>query len=257
MRPCVTPPLRIRNAEFGGPKPLFCVPLVAKNLNQLLTQAQVAHRLEPDVVEWRVDSYGELDAESVADAAHQLRLVLDREPIVFTLRISAEGGASPITQDLRAQCIDTVLRSGLIDLVDVELCNGPQFLEPIIATAHGHAARVILSFHDFQATPSNEMLLARIAAMVRQGADIAKIACMPREPGDVLRLLQATLAARQIFPAVPLCTMSMGSLGSLSRVAGFLYGSYMAFAVGQEVSAPGQIPLGEARAMTEALLRYA
>lgn len=93
--------------------------------------------------------------------------------------------------------------------------------------------------------------------MIHQGADIAKVACMPREPGDVLRLLQVTLSARQIFPAVPLCTMSMGSLGALSRVAGFLYGSDMAFAVGQEVSAPGQIPLMEARAMTEALLRYA
>jgi 3-dehydroquinate dehydratase-1 len=257
MRPCITPPLLIRGAEFGGPKPLFCVPLVARDLNQLLTQAEVAHRLEPDVVEWRVDSYGELSAESVVEAARQLRLVLDREPIVFTLRIAAEGGASPISQDLRAHCMGAVLRSGLIDLVDVELCNGTQFLEPVIAAAHRHAAHVILSFHDFQATPSNEILLARISEMVRQGADIAKIACMPREPGDVLRLLQVTLAARQIFPAVPLCTMSMGSLGSLSRVAGFLYGSDMAFAVGQEVSAPGQIPIGEARAMTEALLRYA
>jgi len=220
-------------------------------------QAHVAHGLAPDVVEWRADSYGELGAESVAEALDRLRGVLDREPIIFTLRISAEGGARQMPQDARASCIDAVLRSGLIDLVDVELCNGPQFLEPIIETAHSHATRVILSSHDFESTPGNEVLLGRISAMVRQGADIAKIACMPREPGDVLRLLQATLAARLIFPAVPLCTMSMGNLGSLSRVAGFLYGSDMAFAVGQAVSAPGQIQIGEARAITEALLRYA
>jgi 3-dehydroquinate dehydratase I len=257
MRPCVTPPLLIRGAEFGGQKPLFCVPLVARHLDQLLTQAQVAHGLGPDVVEWRVDSYGRLSDESVLAAAQALREVLNREPIVFTLRSSAEGGTTPMSQDLRAHCIDTVLRSGLIDLVDVELCNGPQFLEPIIETAHAHAVRVILSFHDFQATPSNETLLGRISAMIQQGADIAKVACMPREPGDVLRLLQVTLTSRQMFPAVPLCTMSMGSMGSLSRVAGFLYGSDMAFAVGQETSAPGQIPLMEARAMTEALLHYA
>ena len=256
MRPCVTPALVIRGVEFGGPRPLFCVPLVAKDLDQLLKQAEVAHRLEPDVVEWRVDSFGELNSESVIEAARQLRLVLDREPIVFTLRIATEGGAAAIGQELRAHCIDAVLRSGLIDLIDVELCNGPEFLESVIQTAHSHAVRVIVSFHDFQATPSNEAMLGKLSAMIRQGADIGKIACMPREPGDVLRLLQTTLAARQIFPAMPLCTMSMGSLGSVSRVAGFLYGSDMAFAVGQEASAPGQIPLGEARAMTEALLRY-
>lgn len=257
MRPCVASPVVIRGAAFGGSQPLFCVPLVAKTLDQLLMQAQTAHALKPDVVEWRVDSFDQTGAEEVGEALRQLRKILDREPIIFTLRISAEGGAKPMTQEARASCIDAALRSGLIDMVDLELCNGPEFLEPIISTAHSHGSRVILSFHDFEATPSNEVLLGRISVMIRQGADIAKVACMPREAGDVLRLLQVTLTARSVFPAVPLCTMSMGGLGSLSRVAGFLYGSDMAFAVGQAVSAPGQIPIGEARAITEALLRYA
>jgi len=257
VRPCVTPPRLVRGAEFGGPKPLFCVPLVATDSNQLLQQAGVVHRLAPDVVEWRADAYKELSGERLVAAAGDLRSVLADEPIVFTLRHSKEGGAQQIGQDLRANCIGAVLRSGLVDLVDVELSNGRPFLEPIIKTAHDHGAAIILSFHDFETTPSNEMLLGTISAMIDQSADIAKIACMPREPGDVLRLLQVTLAARRIFPSVPLCTMSMGSLGSLSRVAGFLYGSDMAFAVGQEVSAPGQIPLSEARALAEGLLRYA
>jgi len=255
MRPCVKPPLLIRGTEFGGSKPLFCIPLVATDLKQLLMQADVAQRLQADVVEWRADSYNELSAESVVEATHALRRTLDRQPILFTLRIGSEGGAREISQDLRTHCIDAVLRSGPIDLIDVELCNGPQILQPIIETAHGHAKRVILSFHDFQATPSNETLFGKISAMIDQGADIAKIACMPREPADVLRLLQVTLSARQAFPGVPLCTTSMGGLGLLSRVAGFLYGSDMAFAAGAAASAPGQIAIGEARALTEAFLR--
>lgn len=93
--------------------------------------------------------------------------------------------------------------------------------------------------------------------MIQQGADIAKIACMPQVPNDVLRLLRVTLTTRERFPHVPLCTMSMGSLGCLTRVAGFLYGSDIAFAVGREISAPGQIPLAEARSITNSLLRYA
>ena len=256
MRPCVTTPLVIRGAEFGGPGPLFCVPLVARDLKELIAQAHVARGVEADVVEWRADSYSDLSDESIFDAARNLRLVLDREPIVFTLRIAAEGGAKQISQDDRIQCLDVLLRSGFVDIIDVELCNGPAFLERMIARAHEYSTRVIVSFHDFQATPANEVLLGKISAMIGHGADIAKIACMPKERQDVLRLLQVTLAARQTFPAVPLCTMAMGGLGSLSRVAGFLYGSDMAFAVGQEVSAPGQIPIRDARMMTEALLRY-
>jgi 3-dehydroquinate dehydratase-1 len=50
--------------------------------------------------------------------------------------------------------------------------------------------------------------------------------------------------------------MSMGALGSVTRVAGFLYGSDMAFAVGKVASAPGQIPIEDARRSTELLLRY-
>jgi 3-dehydroquinate dehydratase-1 len=51
--------------------------------------------------------------------------------------------------------------------------------------------------------------------------------------------------------------MSMGKLGTVSRVAGFLYGSDMAFAVGKEASAPGQIPIDDARRISDLLLRYA
>ncbi len=257
MRPCLPSPLQVRSAVFGGPKPLFCVPMVAETPGQLLGQARAARDLQPDVAEWRADSYADVGADALVDALRQLRAVLDPAPVIFTLRVSTEGGAKKLPQEVRAGCIDAVLRSGLADIVDLELSNGPEFLQPLMKTAHANDARVILSFHDFAATPSQESLLATISAMVRQGADIAKIACMPNEPGDVLRLMLATLAARRTFPSVPLCTMAMGGVGTISRVAGFLYGSDMAFAVGPAVSAPGQIPIADARALAEGLLRYA
>src|SRR5437899_2198440 len=112
MRPCVDRPLVIRGAELGGPKPLFCIPLVAADLKELVRQADVAHRLQADVVEWRADSYRDSSVESFVEAAHALRRVLEHEPILFTLRIHSEGGAREIPQELRTQCIDAVLRCG-------------------------------------------------------------------------------------------------------------------------------------------------
>jgi 3-dehydroquinate dehydratase I len=257
MKPCVSRPLRIRSVDFGGAKPLFCVPLVAIDLGALLRQAEVARQLAPDLVEWRADSYSNQTAEAFVEAAGRLRADVGDIPVIFTPRIKSEGGARLIDQGLRSACIEAVLRSQQVDIVDLELRNSREFLTPLIDMAHKHTVSVILSFHDFEKTGSYDELLGTIRALVEAGADIAKIACMPRTAEDALRMLQVTSAARQEFPNVPLCTMSMGKLGSITRTAGFLFGSDMAFAVGEQVSAPGQIPLADARAITEKLLAYA
>jgi 3-dehydroquinate dehydratase-1 len=168
-----------------------------------------------------------------------------------------EGGATSLSPEVRSEIIAAVLTSETVDVVDVELRNGPAFIGPIGAVARTKNVRLILSFHDFDRTPSLDRLLGQVSAMVQHGADIAKFACMPHESVDVLRLLEATSRARTLFPNLPLCTMSMGTLGVPTRVAGFLFGSDMSFAVGQTASAPGQIPIAELRAMIGGLVRYA
>src|SRR5438128_7244541 len=135
MRPTVTAPLTISAMEMGGPQSSFCIPLVAPDLKQLLTQAEVAHGLQADMIEWRADSFSELTVDSLLEAAHALRRTLNHEPILFTLRISVEGGAKEISQDLRRQCIDALLCSGTIDFIDVDCCNGPEFVDRILRIA--------------------------------------------------------------------------------------------------------------------------
>jgi 3-dehydroquinate dehydratase-1 len=253
----VEAPFFLRGIEYGGARPLFCIPLVANDRMPLLAQAKIALDLAPDLVEWRADFYKDATTAVLIDSSSQLRAILKDIPIIFTLRIKAEGGGQDIPQETRRAGIETIAASGFVDMIDVELCNGMPFLEPLMRVAREHDVRVILSFHDFDQTPANEELLGKIDLMCRRGADVAKIAVMPRTAGDVLRLLEITLEARKRFPRLPLCTMSMGRLGILSRIAGFLFGSDMAFAVGQETSAPGQIPIAEARALAETLLKLA
>ena len=43
---------------------------------------------------------------------------------------------------------------------------------------------------------------------------------------------------------IPLISMSVGPLGSVTRMVGGLFGSWLSFAVGESASAPGQIPIG-------------
>ncbi len=257
MKPCITAPIPLRGgAALGGPGPLFCVPLVAADTAELVAQANTALDLGADLVEWRADAFREDNAGSMLSAAVALRSVLPHLPILFTLRSSEEGGANKrITQETRRACFEALARAGLVDLIDVELHNEPEFLRSVVKTAHASGVRVMLSFHDFGATPGDEALFAEVDAMVQANADVAKLACMPQTACDALRLLQLTVAFRERFPSLALCITSMGELGAISRVAGFLYGSDMAFAAGQQASAPGQIPLQQARMITESLLR--
>lgn len=257
MRPVVDTPVNLRGLEFGGARPLFCVPLVAPDLENLMVQAGVAQAVDADLVEWRADFYQEAAAKDLTNALVQLRTVLRNKPIIFTLRAKAEGGAREMPQETRRASIGAVAATGLVDVIDLELCNEAAFIESVMRAAHENSVRVILSFHDFEKTPASEELLAKISLMHHRGADIAKIAVMPQNHGDVLRLLEVTLQARKRLPGLPMCTMAMGRLGILSRVAGFLFGSDMAYAVGLEASAPGQIPIAEARTISESLLKLA
>ena len=256
MKSTVTSPLRVRGVEYGGSKPLFCIPLVPVDFASLEDQAAVAAQLQPELIEWRADYFSDATADALVRASGVLRRAAGEAAIIFTLRMRNEGGAQQQSQAMRRELIEAVLRTRTIDILDLELANEKPFLEALMPLARECGARVLLAMHNFAETPANEVLLGHIRAMRAHGADIAKIAVMPKTPHDVLRLLQVTAAARRECPDLPLATMSMGALGSITRVAGFLYGSDMAFAVGKAASAPGQIPIEDARRTTELLLRY-
>ena len=60
---------------------------------------------------------------------------------------------------------------------------------------------------------------------------------------DVLELLAATAEMADHHPETPVITMSMGALGTVSRLCGEAFGSAMTFANPGTASAPGQVPL--------------
>ena len=89
--------------------------------------------------------------------------------------------------------------------------------------------------------------------MQQAGADLPKLAVMPRSRTDVLTLLAATAEMADCHPDTPVITMSMGALGAVSRLAGEAFGSAMTFANPGTASAPGQIPLDVVNAALECL----
>ena len=89
--------------------------------------------------------------------------------------------------------------------------------------------------------------------MQEAGADLAKIAVMPKEEQDVIGLLNATWTMKKFHPDTPVITMSMGQRGMISRLCGELYGSAVTFAAYEKASAPGQMQVEEVREIIEKL----
>ena len=88
-----------------------------------------------------------------------------------------------------------------------------------------------------------EEIVARLVAMQERGCDIAKMAVMPADPGDVLTLLGATWTMASQHPTTPVITMSMSGRGLISRMAAQVVGSCATFAMVGRPSAPGQVPV--------------
>jgi 3-dehydroquinate dehydratase-1 len=238
----------VRGVAIGGPKPLICLPLMAESRADLHKQVAELMALGPDLLEWRADAYGNVTAvEEVLAVLGELRQAIGNIPLIFTCRIDREGGLRPMPQGLRLTLITAAIASGDIDLVDIELCNEEDFLAAVGKSAKSHNCRLILSHHNFQETPGEAFIVGKLLEAQAAGADIAKLAVMPKNYADVLTLLAATNAARNGIVAIPLVTMSMGLEGKISRMAGGLFGSDITFASGSRASAPGQMQIDDLR----------
>jgi 3-dehydroquinate dehydratase-1 len=250
-------PVKVRDKLLGGPVPLICLPLVATDQAALLQQAAEVTRHAPDMIEWRVDKFARLETPALMlTALAALREAIGETPLIFTCRVASEGGFRELAADTRLELNLAAMASGQIDLLDTEMVNGPAFIDQHKAACGRTGVKLILSYHNFQATPEGAFLVAKLREARQLGADIAKIAVMPASYGDVLTLLSATYQARRAMPDTPLITMAMGAEGAITRVAGGLFGADLTFAIGQASSAPGQIPIGDLRAAWQALKLY-
>lgn len=238
--------IEVRGLALGGGRPKICAPLVAGDLEGLELELERGSGLPVDLWEWRVDYFHQAaEPRQVVQAAGTLRDRLGSKPLLFTFRRRAEGGVRDCPEPYYFELIRRVIQSGQVDLVDMELFSNEDGLKRTLAQARKHGTKVIVSNHDFQATPASRVLTARLLRMKSLGADLGKIAVWPRSPADVLRLLAVTNEIRTSCPGWPIITIAMGGLGLISRLSGEFFGSALTFGSAGPVSAPGQLPADE------------
>lgn len=235
-----------RGRKLGGETPLLCTPLVGRTRERLLAEAARVLKQKPDLVEWRVDFFGAIgDTRAVTETARALREAVGKRPIIFTRRAERGGGERVALDDEAVVALyDAVAAARLVDFIDFEMDNGADHIRRVRESTRRHDVRLILSYHNLSYTPGHDDLVGRVLEAERLGADVAMVQVMPRDRADVLRLLAASAEADD-KARIPLISMSVGPLGSVSRMVGGLFGSWLSFAVGESASAPGQIPIGD------------
>lgn len=245
--------VEIRGIRLGEGLPKICVPLTGRTREELREEAELLRTVDLDFAEWRVDFFAEVDSiEAVLEQLAELRSLLGDIPLIFTFRSAREGGQRELTTEAYTRLNREAAASGHADVIDIELFTGDEVVRELAAEVRRLGAVSIVSNHDFNATPAQEELTSRLRRARELGADIPKIAVMPRNPGDVLTLLAATYEVSSEEQG-PIITMSMDKTGVVSRIAGGTFGSALTFGAAKNVSAPGQLAVAELRGILNAL----
>ncbi|KAJ9514015.1 hypothetical protein QJQ45_021098, partial [Haematococcus lacustris] len=219
------------------PKSSICVSVTATTVESFIHEIEEVERAGADIVELRLDFIKDFDTER--DLARIMASC--SRPYIVTFRPQWEGGQYTGPEPPRLATLKLAALRGAPH-VDVEFKAAPLFF-----ASRGEvpvSCKVILSSHNFAATPSGPQLQQLAADMHAAGADIVKIATMAQDISDT-----ATVLALLDNPPVPTIALAMGERGLLTRILAAKYGAYLTFAAlapGRE-SAPGQPNLQQLR----------
>ena len=243
-------PLAVRRGAAA--KPAIIVPITGDTGEAVLDAATATVGSPAGVVEWRADGLDELTPGAVAATVSALDEVL-ADPVLVTVRTRAEGGSADIDDETYVELVLAAIASGAAAYVDVEFRREAHAVATLVSAARDAGVGVVLSAHDFGGTPAAGELRELFEAMCSVGADVVKVAVMPRDARDVLRMLEVALDVRQAHPDQALISIAMGSLGVVTRIAAATFGSVATFAAVGEASAPGQLDADTLRCLLDAI----
>lgn len=216
---------------------MICASLVAGTMEMALEKMTAGFR-HADLLELRIDLIADLDLSALLKAK--------TGPVLITNRRREEGGGFRGTEEERILLLCEAVRLKA-EYVDIEVATDDGLARRVLGAAAGQGCRtrIIVSFHDFNATPTAGPLRRIWGACREKGGDLVKIVTHARCSEDNLRVLSLIPYSRK--RGQDIIAFCMGEQGRISRIMAPLLGSYLAFAAldkGEE-AAPGQMTVEE------------
>ncbi|MEM2911116.1 MAG: type I 3-dehydroquinate dehydratase [Candidatus Bathyarchaeia archaeon] len=220
----------------------ICVSILPSNVDEALNLIGKAEKHKPDFIEVRLDCIKE--HERLVDIKSCTKV-----PLIATNRTQECRGKFSGSEVERRRTLLKAARSGF-EYVDIELHTSK--LREFVEELRQLNVKPIISFHDFNETPSPQKMKEVLECEVAEGADICKIVTTAKKVDDNLTVLNFLHKASR---KAKLVCFAMGPLGKPSRLLSPLFGGFFTIASlehGGE-TAPGQMTIQELRTAYQAL----
>jgi 3-dehydroquinate dehydratase/shikimate dehydrogenase len=213
------------------PLPRICIALGFPDLDRLLEHARREAEAGESFLEFRLD-YLE-HPEQGAEAIHTFLAEHPDCIVLATCRRHQNHGKFNGSIEDEIRVLDVAVSAGA-QAVDVEI-ESAESPNAKLSLFRGRA-RLIISYHNYEATPQLDVLLNR---MTRIPADGYKVVTTARKPSDYGRVL----ALAKTHPRTPLVLLAMGELGFPSRVLSTAFGGMYTYAAptASQGTAAGQV----------------
>lgn len=215
-------------------------PNIAAVVADAVNQAKIKDAVKSGagLLELRIDTFRDRDIERLKKDVSGLKKIkaLRKIPFILTVRDKKEGGRFYIKDADRADIFASLMP--FADIIDIEL-KSSAMLKKTIGLARKNRKKVIVSCHDFKATPGEKTLESIIRSSLAAGADTVKIACLARNRQDLKRLAGLLLRHKGLI------IIAMGRYGACSRVLFPAIGSVLTYGSISRKTAPGQMPAAD------------
>lgn len=240
------------------------VSIKVQTLDQALIDMQKAESKQPDILELRLDYMPKLNEKAL-----DILLECAALPVIATIRYKSEAGPDPEagfrgSEEERAAYLKQAIERGAA-YVDIEGSRyesiKPYMLNQGEKRINKRKTKLIISYHDFEKTPTSMIWLYQMFVNNIASADIVKMAVQANSEDDYKRIV-ATIeqvnkeierAKREIEqgkehvkPALPFIGIGMGEHGEKTRLHPGNYLTYACLEKG-EGTAVGQYTVEEMR----------
>lgn len=209
----------------------ICTPVLAESADQMLVKMRKAKEAGADLVEVRLDFLKNFNP------TQDLELLIKQAPLptLFTFRPTWEGGEYNGDESKRQEALRLAMELGA-DYIDVEHKVAHDFFNSIQGKKP-EKAKIIVSSHNYENTPSVEELGDLVARIQATGADIVKVATTALDITDNARIFQVLVNSQ-----VPMIGLAMAERGLMSRILAAKFGGFLTFGAleAEATSAPGQ-----------------
>lgn len=207
------------------------------NTEDIIATANDYIKKGADFLELRIDGIVNADSNTVQETIEEIAF-----PIIATNRSKGEGGNFLGSERERIRILKSCCDLEYVKYIDIELKTDSCLRNYILGKCHDAGVKTIISFHDFQKTPPIDDLL-EIVKEEKSLGDIAKVAVMPKDLEDTISVLALMSRCKDTI------AISMGELGSYTRVMASKFNAPITFATSGDVTAPGQIDIETMRLM--------